>query len=335
MLTTPIAKIMTRHVNCSEIRDSLADVLRLMSKTRNSCVIIREGKKPMGIVTEHDLVQCLGNISDGQTLKNIPVGDIMHQSYKTISEEDTLHDVLQLAIDEHIKHFPIVNDLGELEGLVTQTDLIEYYSQTQFDDALAEENEAIRKQNKALQELALEDPMLGIGNRRAMEQDLERMHDSFLRNGTEYIIALFDVDYFKKYNDHFGHLAGDEALRKVAESLKSSLRKYDKIFRYGGEELLVLLQHTSLGNACIVTERMCKNVEKINLEHPESPFGKATISAGLVACDESKQEVLDWRQIVSEADDFLYEAKENGRNCVESALHRDHSVAQAVNNNLK
>lgn len=325
MLTTPVAEIMTRHINCSRPDDSLAEVLAVMQKNNNSCMIIRDAKRPVGIITEHDIVQNLNHDGEETNLELTPVAEVMNRAYNEVSADYTLHQLLSIAIEERVKHFIIVNDIGELEGLVTQSDLIEYYGRTHLSDALAAENMAILAENKALQELVHEDQLMKIGNRRSMEQELERVHATFLRHGHPYVIALFDVDYFKKFNDSCGHLEGDRALRHVADSLKNQLRKSDMIFRYGGEEMLVLFTFTDLENAEIVANRMCGGVGNSNVEHPESPYKVLTVSVGLAPCDETTKSVEDWRQIVSEADDYLYEAKEAGRNRVMSRLTRSNS----------
>lgn len=100
--------------------------------------------------------------------------------------------------------------------------------------------------NRELLRLAREDPLLGIGNRRAMEISLDHIHELSVRYGRPYSLLLFDVDHFKSYNDSYGHPAGDVALQRLAQQVVDSLRKSARVYRYGGEELLAMLPETEL-----------------------------------------------------------------------------------------
>jgi len=122
---------------------------------------------------------------------------------------------------------------------------------------------------------------------------------------------MADLDYFKKINDTFGHLAGDEALKHFVKIIKRNLRKSDYVFRIGGEEFLILLPNTELKDAVEIVERIRKNLEE-NLLHYDGKEIKLTASFGLVEVDKNKY----INEIIKEADEKLYKAKELGRNKV-------------------
>ena len=151
---------------------------------------------------------------------------------------------------------------------------------------------------------ARHDALTGLGNRLRLEEDLEALAGRVERYGHAYCVALFDVDGFKGYNDGAGHLAGDDALRAVAGALREGIRSGDAVYRYGGEEFLVLLPEQSLEAATLAAERLRAAVEALAIPHPAG--GVVTVSAGVAAGLEA-------------ADQALYRAKEEGRNRVHAA----------------
>jgi len=135
------------------------------------------------------------------------------------------------------------------------------------------------------------------------------------RYGHRYSIALFDIDHFKSYNDTLGHMAGDDALRRVASTLANQCRSGDRIYRYGGEELLVVFPEQNVSEAALATERMRGAIEQERIPHPgtsETPF--LTISAGVSGGTLGTRFTLE--DVIQGADDALYLAKQRGRNQV-------------------
>jgi len=164
---------------------------------------------------------------------------------------------------------------------------------------------------------ALIDPLMKIYNRRAILYILDKELKRAIKFKHPISVAMVDVDYFKRYNDTLGHVAGDRLLRRIAGLLKKSVRDIDFVGRYGGEEFLVVFPETKLDDAAKVCERLRNAVEKARfygeskLEH-----GNVTISVGLT--DLGGGERLKREIFVDRADDHLYEAKELGRNVVVS-----------------
>lgn len=156
---------------------------------------------------------------------------------------------------------------------------------------------------------ALRDPLTGTGNRIAMNQAMQREIDVARRSLQPLSVLMLDVDHFKRINDVHGHSAGDEALRAVAQTLKAQLRNVDMIFRYGGEEFLVLLSNTSGEAAAMVGERLRQAVHELQLSAEGQPM---SLSISLGCATLQPGETGD--RLQQRADMALLEAKRGGRN---------------------
>jgi two-component system chemotaxis response regulator CheY len=180
---------------------------------------------------------------------------------------------------------------------------------------LRDQRSALVRLNGLLHDDARRDPLTLLGNRLRMDEDLAAAAARVERYGQTYCVALFDIDYFKSYNDTFGHLAGDEALRRVAQVLGSSVRSGDMAYRYGGEEFLVLLPEQTLAGASEAVERTRAAVEALALPNPSKrPSASLTVSAGIAESSAaSPLDVVGW---LGRADVALYQAKGGGRNRV-------------------
>lgn len=161
-----------------------------------------------------------------------------------------------------------------------------------------------------IRQLATQDELTGLVNRRYMGELLAAEHLRQQRSGQDLTLVLLDLDHFKRINDSYGHQAGDVALRSFAASVLPSLRGTDVLARWGGEEFLLLLPATGLAEALHCVERMRAGLARV------SPLGSApdlalTFSAGLVAC--TPGDSID--AVIERADQALYRAKQTGRNC--------------------
>lgn len=180
---------------------------------------------------------------------------------------------------------------------------------------LAEQQGELEGLNRQLYEQSRQDPLTGIGNRLRMQEDLETTEANVERYRRGYAVALCDVDRFKAYNDSRGHLAGDDVLRAVAGVLRRTCRKGDAVYRYGGEELLVLLPGQGVELAAAAAERMRRAVESLAIAHPTGePAGVVTISIGVAVRDAAGGGGIE--ALLRGADDALYRAKDGGRNRV-------------------
>ncbi|KJH75509.1 response regulator [Pseudomonas sp. ES3-33] len=170
--------------------------------------------------------------------------------------------------------------------------------------------------NLVLQRLMNSDGLTGLSNRRHFDEYLELEWRRSVRDQTQLSLLMIDVDYFKSYNDNFGHLEGDEALCKVALAIRdASSRPSDLPARYGGEEFALVLPNTSPGGARLVAEKLRQTVAALKIPHIAPAEGSSlTISIGLSTI--TPEHGSDCRQLILAADKGLYQAKHNGRNQV-------------------
>jgi diguanylate cyclase (GGDEF)-like protein/PAS domain S-box-containing protein len=176
------------------------------------------------------------------------------------------------------------------------------------------DNTDYKNTQSALEELAVTDELTGLHNRRFFNEHLNKEWTRGIRNQQPLSLILLDIDYFKQYNDTYGHTAGDECLQSVASILQRSLlRSSDMATRYGGEEFCLLLPNTPLDGAFNVAERIRSNVTKLEIPHKTSTVSNTvTLSDGIVSLIPSSQD--NPSQLVTLADKALYEAKALGRN---------------------
>lgn len=180
---------------------------------------------------------------------------------------------------------------------------------------LAEKTARLEQLSLELFELARKDPLTQLGNRLRLRDDLEVMRGEVERYGHGYCAVLYDIDFFKAYNDYYGHLEGDEVMMKVADVVSKHCRSGDRAYRYGGEEFLVVLPEQSLESAAIATERVRRAVESLAIPHAaQEPPGVVTVSAGVATLSPGDRKSVE--RLLKEADTALYRAKRSGRNCI-------------------
>jgi diguanylate cyclase (GGDEF)-like protein len=199
-----------------------------------------------------------------------------------------------------------------------QTRLVAAERVTALHRQVADFRSQLERANLQLLGLSLTDPLTGLGNRRRMEQDLESTHARAMRTGRPYAITMFDIDHFKLYNDHYGHPAGDEALRRVAQCLEYHARAGESVYRYGGEEFLLLLPdcHEQALEAAV---RIGDAITELAIPHETRPFFPrlVTLSGGVATW--SPGSALSASELLKLADKALFRTKSTGRNRVEES----------------
>lgn len=197
-----------------------------------------------------------------------------------------LLDQIQANIEEIIKSFPISES--------NKTDVIKkinfMYSQTRH--------------------MSVTDALTGLFNRRHFESTIEREFMRAKRYSSNLSIAVFDIDYFKKINDTYGHLCGDYVLKEIAYIALETFRKTDILFRYGGEEFVVILTETPIDKAVIPLERFRKTIEDYPFFYDNNNI-KVTVSIGVETLN---PDIFTSSDLLGNADKALYHAKEDGRN---------------------
>jgi two-component system, chemotaxis family, response regulator WspR len=173
----------------------------------------------------------------------------------------------------------------------------------------------------SMEMLAALDPLTQVANRRCFDEALDREWQRALRARTPLSLILFDADYFKAYNDRYGHLAGDDCLKKIADTFTASVRRpADVVARFGGEEFGIILPETDAAGAFRLAESLRNGVERMGWSHAASPAGVVTLSGGCASMTPLVGETAT--DLLNSADEALYEAKRQGRNRIESAIFR-------------
>lgn len=239
---------------------------------------------------------------------------------------------IRVAEADHYTYFVLLTAMTEVEHVITamaagaddfmvkplertalQAALIAASRVTGLHAELRDQRATLERLNGLLFDDARRDSLTLLGNRLRLSEDLAAAAARVERYGHQYSIAMLDIDYFKRYNDTLGHPAGDVALRSVAQVVAGTVRAGDMVYRYGGEEFLILFAEQTLETATIALERVRTAVQNLALPHPDNaPAGVVTISGGLAeSTPATPATVNDW---LRHADVALYQAKSGGRN---------------------
>lgn len=214
-------------------------------------------------------------------------------------------EALEAGVDDCLLK-PI--DLEELKGrLALAARWIGLYTE------LAGRRDELELLNVQLRESAERDALTRSYNRLRLGEDMRAVTDRVERYGHRYSVALFDIDHFKAYNDTYGHIAGDEALIQVADIISDHRRAGDTLYRYGGEEFLLLLPEQSADGALVAAERIRKAIESATVRHRHLDVaGRVSVSIGIADLRHGIDSAFE--EALHRADDALYLAKDRGRN---------------------
>lgn len=233
-------------------------------------------------------------------------------------------DVCQrLKADSATKNVPVifvtahVDEASETQGLdAGAVDFIYKPINPKIVRARVKTHATLKAQADLLRNWVYIDGLTNVHNRRYFDERLSTEWSRATRNNTELSLLLLDVDFFKRYNDYYGHQAGDDCLRKIAGAIKDTLqRPTDIVARYGGEEFACLLPDTNLEGAFHIAEAIKQAIIALNIPHAASTVNpKVTVSIGVCVKPATYQGEAEL--LLRNADVQLYNAKENGRNCV-------------------
>ena len=175
---------------------------------------------------------------------------------------------------------------------------------------------ALRKANDTLYRLATVDGLTQVANRRFFDDELPREWRRMIRSHTPLSLILCDIDYFKRYNDAYGHQKGDDCLKQVAKAIESAVKRTtDLVARYGGEEFVVLIPNIDTAGAIMIAQGIQKEIKELAITHKGSDANEyVTLSMGIATMIPKHN--IDPCHIVAVADKALYAAKEQGRNCI-------------------
>ncbi len=208
--------------------------------------------------------------------------------YTEFDIPDTLLDEIQQNIEHIIRDFDVPEE-NKME-VIKQINYI--YTRTKY--------------------LSITDELTGLSNRRCFDNTLEKEFLRALRYNNKLTLVMFDIDHFKAVNDTYGHPCGDYILKEVANAALQTFRKTDTVFRFGGEEFVVILTETDIKQSEIPLERFRKTIETLDLNYQNQPIN-ITVSIGACQLDQS---VGNKEEFLQKTDNALYDAKNSGRNKV-------------------
>jgi len=193
---------------------------------------------------------------------------------------------------------PLASELEDVTAELQRTKRILTIKETELKAVIAQADEVSHT-----------DALTFLPNRRQIIRDLQQEAIFSDRYGTPLTISMLDIDHFKKINDTYGHTVGDEVLRSLASELRNHIRYPDTIGRYGGEEFLIVLPHSTLKAATEQAERLCKYVRSLRIKSVDQEIA-VTVSIGIAQYQIHNE---DWETLLNRADAALYKAKHNGR----------------------
>lgn len=265
-------------------------------------------------------------VEDGLTLcKRIRAGALGHYTYVVLltqhSDRKNLLEALSAGADDFVGK-PLDPDQLRARLMVAQRIVT-------LEQEMRDLNEKLTALNQGLEVLSRVDALTGAGNRTAFQEQIELTHANALRTGGPYGIAVCDLDKFKQVNDSFGHQCGDQLLAASVAAMRSVVRKGDSLFRYGGDEVVVIFPNQGLEQVTRAAERLCAGIRAVTLKGELEQCFPVTASLGLAVYPESCGEGAHWADLFSVADEAMYAVKRRGGDGVELAGRKDEDEARA------
>ena len=299
------------------------------------------------IASNEDLVREINGIISGKTAFSPEINDTIYSTYFGKAREERIAGEIQKETQKILKEvldkvlnttddtaeysdklksysqkLNTVHNLSEIKHLIKdiieETGKMESSSrslQARLEEATVE-TQSLRNRLEKKERETLIDVLTGLHNRKALDKKLKELYDEFKEKGTLFAALMVDIDFFKKFNDTYGHKIGDEVLHIVGSTLKESVKGKDFAARYGGEEFIVLLPDTILSNASIVGEQIREALSGKSLKLKKTGQKIENITASFGVSQIHPNDTID--AVIERADKALYHAKDSGRNTVKT-----------------
>ena len=312
-----------------------------------------------GVVQGENMARIALQIADGTPASSIPVmmttpaeKIFNYEKFETFNVDESLLPAKAIVLnqpkalwDEYKYHFMTVIVMLVLQMILILVLLVNIRKRQQalhsldieralLESRVLERTNELKLANQKLERLSLEDGLTGLKNRRFLDDTMAKEVAALKRTKEPLSIIMIDIDYFKQYNDIYGHVEGDHCLKAVSACLNISIsRPRDVAARYGGEEFVIVLPDTHEHGANQVISGIFRRISDLNIEHGESPFNqKVTISAGMITVLPSDQLSLDDCSLLVLVDKLLYSSKDNGRNQVTRSVYEEVLDQEHVDN---
>jgi diguanylate cyclase (GGDEF)-like protein len=292
----------------------------LVTKLGHECIVAEEGSRAWELLSSDTIDVLLTDWMmpglDGPELcrrvRDEPSGSYTYIVLVTgLGQHDQVLEGMRAGADDYL--------IKPVDPFDVETRLVAAARVTALHRELVDIRAQLEEANERLLGQSLTDALTGLGNRRSMEDDLAKAHAGAMRTGQPFSVALFDIDHFKLYNDHYGHPGGDEALRMVAARFAGVLRQDETVYRYGGEEFLLLVTHGVVGDAAAAAERARRAVEEAAMPHEARPTPPSLVTVSGAAAGWTLGCNLSVPELLNRVDHALYEAKSAGRNRIHVA----------------
>jgi len=298
-LNPRIDSIMVDEVFTAEKTTPIKEAARIILKKRIGCLVVLHGNKPVGIITERNIVRYLAENS--QYNEKTPIGKIMSRPIIMVKLSTSYSVAINILLSRGIKRLPVVKE-GKVVGLLTLQGMLNY--SRYFMWKTIEEIKALK------QEINL-DRLTGFYNKNYISLRIRGEFKRVTRYGGRSCLLFMDIDYFKRVNDTYSHTAGDRVLKEFAALLREKCRESDIIGRFGGEEFCIITPFLRSRQAAYFAEKIRKRIQKHSFKYKNNLI-KITVTIGLTSFTgaASNQEVLE------RADEAMYAGKKYGRNTV-------------------
>ena len=290
-------------INYVSYNTATKEAIPFLEDDLDDAVIINKNGKSVGIVTAKDVIKILYN---NYPLEE-PIYKYMSSPIEMLSENSTIQEAFDFLNEKHFKRVIISDSKEKIKGIITQTELTRLLHNKWLELTRTNFQKAVE-----LEKLATHDPLTNAYNRTKFYKEIEKEESRIERNDISfYSLVMIDIDDFKFINDTYGHDMGDLVLKDIVSNIQKKLRKTDMLFRWGGEEFVILLPQTNIENAKIAAEKIRKVIPSIPFNMKKS----ITCSFG-VSAKKSKKDNAEL--ILKRADNALYKAKREGKNRVEA-----------------
>lgn len=277
-----VKNAMTQHVYHLYLENSISELIELMSERGiGSIVIVNKEQNPVQIFTLRDIPKIFSiNLQDNKISTLLSVLKKDEKDLIKVKSRQHLIEAMKIMNQNNISHLPVVDKENKLVGILSMRDLLRHFPGIVFND-----------------------PLTQVNNR--MYLDIIRA--KIEKNKAKLCILMIDIDNFKDINDKYGHLFGDLVLKKISKIIRTSIKSYDELIRYGGEEFLVILYRCDIKKLPSIGERIRNRIKKIKFS--EYKDLSVTVSIGGYAYNSEG----DIYKCIKKADQAMYQAKKAGK----------------------
>lgn len=279
-----------------------------LQRDHHQVIAAEGGIKAMEAIAAHDfdMIMVSLNMLEEDGLRLV--------SHLKSNEKTRAVPILMVSNEEDMKRIAHGLEIGAHDYILRPVDRNELLARTRTQVRRKRFQERLRSNYEVSLSMALTDPLTGLYNRRYLMVHMDKLLKRSIESHKPLTVLLFDIDFFKKVNDSYGHNVGDEVLKEFGERIHKNLRSFDLVARLGGEEFVAILPDVHKERAMVICERLRRSIceNPFDVTHDESPITCSTSIGGAFI---DNAEGLEAEEALRRADDMLYEAKEQGRNC--------------------